>query len=209
MHIASLGRRPAILAGLAAALAFSAPAAAAPAIGQPAPEFSVVDTGGVARSLTDLRGKVVVLEWTNADCPFVAKHYRAANMQALQKRAAAEGVVWLSVISSAPGEQGHVDAAEADRLTQSRDAAPSGVVLDPDGRLGRAYGAVTTPHMYVIDGAGTLRYMGGIDSIGSTRAEDLAKAEPLFLNAMQAVVGGREVAQPLTRPYGCAVKYKG
>lgn len=205
---ASLGRRATVVAGVVAALAFSAPAEAAPAIGQPAPEFSVVDTNGTPRKLSDLKGKVVVLEWTNADCPFVAKHYGAANMQALQKQAAAEGVVWLSVISSAPGEQGHVDAAEANRLTQARDAAPAGVVLDPDGRLGKTYGALTTPHMYVIDGQGTLRYMGGIDSIASTRAEDLTKADPLFKTAMQAVVGGQQVAQPVTRPYGCSVKYK-
>lgn len=201
--------RPAMVAGVLAALAFAAPAQAAPAIGQPAPEFSVVDTSGTPRKLSDLKGKVVVLEWTNADCPFVGKHYGAANMQALQKQAAAEGVVWLSVISSAPGEQGHVDAAEANRLTRSRDAAPAGVLLDPEGRLGRAYGAVTTPHMYVIDGQGVLRYMGGIDSIPSTNAADVQKADPLFRTAMQAVVQGQPVAQPVTRPYGCSVKYKG
>jgi len=201
-------RQTLILGGVTLlALALPLPALAAPQVGSPAPEFAVVDTNGTMRRLADLRGKVVVLEWTNADCPFTIKHYTSANMQNLQKQAAAEGVVWLSVISSAPGEQGYVNAAEANRLTDSRRAAPTAVLLDPEGKLGRLYGAVTTPHMYVIDAKGVLRYMGGIDSIASTNVADVEKAKPLFRDAMQAVVAGQAVPNPVTRPYGCSVKY--
>ncbi len=201
-------RRTLILGGVAlVALALPFPAFAAPQVGSPAPEFAVTDTSGTMRKLSDLRGKVVVLEWTNADCPFTIKHYKSANMQKLQKQAAGEGVVWLSVISSAPGEQGYVDAAEANRLTATRAAAPTAVLLDPEGKLGRLYGAVTTPHMFVIDAQGVLRYMGGIDSIASTNVADVDKAKPLFRDAMQAVVSGQPVAAPVTRPYGCSVKY--
>jgi peroxiredoxin len=201
-------RRTLILGGVSLlALGMPFPAFAAPQVGAPAPEFAVADTNGTMRRLSDLRGKVVVLEWTNADCPFTIKHYKSANMQNLQKQATAEGVVWLSVISSAPGEQGYVDAAEANRLTANRDAAPTGVLLDPEGKLGRLYGAVTTPHMFVVDAKGVLRYMGGIDSIASTNVADVDKAKPLFRDAMQAVVTGQAVANPVTRPYGCSVKY--
>lgn len=205
----SISRRHTLILGGVSLLALGLPlpALAAPQVGSPAPEFAVVDTKGTMRRLSDLRGKVVVLEWTNADCPFTVKHYKSANMQKLQKQATGEGVVWLSVISSAPGEQGYVDPAEANRLTASRDAAPTGVLLDPEGKLGRLYGAVTTPHMYVIDASGVLRYMGGIDSIASTNVVDVDKAMPLFRDAMQAVVTGQQVANPVTRPYGCSIKY--
>ena len=205
----SISRRQTLILGGVALLGLGLPlpAFAAPQVGAPAPEFAMVDTKGTLRKLSDLRGKVVVLEWTNADCPFTIKHYKSANMQTLQKQATGEGVVWLSVISSAPGEQGYVDAAEANRLTVSRDAAPTAVLLDPDGKLGRLYGAVTTPHMFVVDAKGVLRYMGGIDSIASTNVADVEKAKPLFREAMQAVVTGRTVANPVTRPYGCSIKY--
>jgi len=207
--LSSRFRRRAVLAGgaLLLACAGALPALAAPQIGQPAPAFALADTNGTMRRLADLRGKVVVLEWTNADCPFTIKHYKSGNMQSLQKQAAGEDVVWLSVISSAPGQQGYVNAAEANRLSTSRGASPTGVLLDPKGDLGRLYGAVTTPHMFVIDREGMLRYMGGIDSIASTSVSDVTKAKPLFLDAMQAVVQGKPVAAPVTRPYGCSVKY--
>ena len=190
-----------------ASLLHGRPALAAPQIDQPAPEFDVTDTNGASYRLADLRGKVVVLEWTNADCPYVRKHYGSSNMQDLQREATAAGIVWLSVISSAPGTQGHVSAEEANRLTESRGAAPSGVVLDPEGTLGRAYEAKTTPHMYVIDQAGVLRYMGGIDSIPSKDVDDLAEAEPYLKNAFLAVASGQKVTNAVTRPYGCSVKY--
>lgn len=189
------------------ALLRATPALAAPQVGQPAPAFSATDTNGVARDLASLKGKVVVLEWTNADCPFVRKHYGATNMQKLQKEATAAGAVWLSVISSAPGEQGHVDAARANELTASRGAAPTGIILDPDGTIGRAYVAQTTPHMYIIDQQGVLRYMGGIDSIASTQVADIGKAQPYFREAFLAVSQGQPVKNAVTRPYGCTVKY--
>ena len=185
----------------------STPAHAAPQVGKPAPDFSLADTNGGTQSLADLRGKTVVLEWTNHDCPFVKKHYNADNMQTIQREAAAANVVWLSVISSPPGEQGHVSAEKANELTTTRNAAPTAVVLDPQGQMGRAYGAQVTPHMYIISAEGTLLYMGGIDSIPSTRAEDLQKATPYFRDALTAVVKGEAIKNAVTRPYGCAVKY--
>lgn len=204
-----LSRRATLAIPLGAVLMPALPrlAQAAPVIGAPAPDFAAPDQDGTMRRLADFRGKVVVLEWTNHDCPFVRKHYGSNNMQALQKQAAERGLVWLSVISSPPGEQGHVDGAGARRLTTERGAAPAAVLLDPESRMARAYGATTTPHMYVIDGEGLLRYMGGIDSIASNRAEDVPKAEPLARNAMLAVADGRPVERAVTRNYGCAIKY--
>ncbi|MBQ5948065.1 redoxin domain-containing protein [Massilia sp. ST3] len=184
------------------------PAMAAPAVGQPAPDFTAVDSKGKQHKLADLKGKVVVLEWTNHECPYVKKHYGSSNMQNLQQQARQAGVVWLSVISSAPGEQGSVDGARADELTASRKAAPAAVLLDPQGGIGKAYDARTTPHMYVIDTKGVLRYAGGIDSIPSAKVDDIARAEPLFKTAMESVLKGEEVKQAVTRPYGCGVKYK-
>lgn len=196
----------AALAGAGSMFA-AAPALAAPAVGQPAPAFVALDSKGQQHKLADLKGKVVVLEWTNHECPYVKKHY-TSNMQNLQKQAKQMGVVWLSVISSAPGEQGNVSGARADELTASRQAAPTAVLLDPQGTIGKAYDARTTPHMYVIDARGILRYAGGIDSIATARLADIDKAEPLFKNALESVVKGETVAQAVTRPYGCSVKYK-
>lgn len=183
------------------------PLSAAPRVGEPAPDFAEADTAGVTRALADYAGRTVVLEWTNHDCPFVRKHYDSGNMQALQKEAADTGVVWLSVISSAPGKQGHVRAAEAERLTAARDAAPAAVLLDPDGSMGRAYGARTTPHMFVIDGDGIVRYMGGIDSMATADPADVPRATPYVAEALAALAAGEPVPNPVTRPYGCSVKY--
>jgi hypothetical protein len=180
---------------------------AAPQIGVAAPDFTAVDSDGRTVRLADLRGKVVVLEWTNDGCPFVAKWYGSGAMQQLQRDAAAKGAVWLSVISSAPGEQGYADGARADQLTASRQAAPAHVLLDPKGSLGHLYSAVTTPHIFVVSPDGVLAYMGGADSIASTRIEDMARAEPYAREAIDAVVSGQPVAHPVTRPYGCSVKY--
>lgn len=164
--------------------------------------------GGDGRAPFGLvRGKVVVLEWTNADCPFTRKHYESGNMQSLQALARDHGVVWLSIISSAPGKQGYVDGRGADELSRTRHAVPTAVLLDPSGSVGRLYHAKTTPHLFVIDARGDLRYMGGIDSIATTDVSDIAKAEPYLKEAMLAVVDGRPVAHPVTRPYGCSVKY--
>lgn len=185
-----------------------APALAAPAVGQAAPSFVAVDSKGQQHKLADFKGKVVVLEWTNHECPYVQKHYKSSNMQNLQKQAKQAGVVWLSVISSAPGEQGHVAGAKADELTAGRQALPTAVLLDPQGGIGKSYDARTTPHMYVIDAKGILRYAGGIDSIASNKPADIEKADPLFKTALESVLKGENVAQPVTRPYGCSVKYK-
>ncbi|MDZ4867842.1 MAG: thioredoxin family protein [Alphaproteobacteria bacterium] len=192
----------------AVALALSATAAiAAPTIGEPAPAFSAIDTAGKTRSLSEFKGKTVVLEWTNDGCPYVKKHYGAGNMQKLQQEATAGGSVWLTIISSAPGKQGHVDAAGANQLTTSRGAKPSAVLLDPKGDVGRAYEAQTTPHMFVIDKAGTLRYMGAIDDQPTTEADSIPKARNYVREALAAVGSGGKVAQTATDPYGCSVKY--
>ena len=182
-------------------------AAASLQIGQPAPDFTATDSKGNAINLSQYRGKTVVLEWTNAECPFTHKHYASGNMQSIQALAQKNGVVWLSVISSAPGKQGYVNGPAADALTQSRHAAPTAVLLDPSGTVGRLYGAKTTPHMFVIDQNGALQYMGGIDSIATPDAEDIAKAEPYLKEAMLAVAQGGPVTHAVTRPYGCSVKY--
>jgi len=175
-------------------------------VGQPAPNFTAVDSKGVSHSLSEYRGKPVVLEWTNADCPFTRKHYTSGNMQSVQTLAHRDGVVWLSVISSAPGKQGYVDGAGADALTRQRGAAPAAVLLDPSGSVAHLYHAKTTPHMYVIDRDGTLKYMGGM---ASTDVSDIAGAEPYLKEAMQAVVDNKPVPHPVTKPYGCSIKYQG
>jgi peroxiredoxin len=182
-------------------------AAGAVLIGQPAPEFTATDSKGAPVSLSQYRGKVVVLEWTNADCPYTHKHYASGNMQSLQSLAQKNGVVWLSVISSAPGKQGYVNGPGADQLTVSRGASPTAVLMDPSGTLGRLYGAKTTPHMFVIDKNGALQYMGGIDSLATADASDIPHAEPYLKEAMLAVTEGHPVAHAVTRPYGCSVKY--
>lgn len=190
---------------LAALLA--TPTLAAPKVGEPAPAFTATDSRGESVQLADYRGKFVVLEWTNHECPFVRKHYESGNMQSLQKQATAEGAVWLSVISSAPGKQGQVDGKGADALTASRKAAPSAVLLDPPGAVGRLYEAKTTPHMFIVDPKGTLVYMGGIDSIPSADADDIAKARPYVKVALAEAMAGKPVSEAVTKPYGCAVKY--
>ncbi|MGY6629387.1 MAG: thioredoxin family protein [Wenzhouxiangella sp.] len=193
-------------AGLA--LGLSIPALAAPQIGQPAPDFSVVDTAGTTHSLADFRGQTVVLEWTNHDCPFVVKHYGAGNMQDQQRMAREEHeAVWLTVISSRPGSQGHVTPEQADELTASRDAFPTAVLLDEDGTMGRAFDARVTPHMYIIDADGILVYMGGIDSNPSANPDDIPGATQFVVAALEDMAAGREIAQATTRPYGCTVKY--
>lgn len=176
-------------------------------IGEPAPDFEGVDSSGKVQRLADYRGKIVVLEWTNHDCPFVRKHYGAGNMQDQQRQAATQGVVWLSVISSAPGKQGHVSPAEADELTRNRNAQPHAVILDTGGKIGRSYNAKTTPHMYIIDAAGKLVYMGGIDSITSSNPDDISRATQYVRAALQEMAAGKPVSTAVTKPYGCSVKY--
>jgi peroxiredoxin len=188
-------------------LVMPAPAWATPKVGVAAPTFTANATTGQAVSLADQRGKIVILEWTNHDCPYVVKHYSTNNMQALQKEATGQGVVWLTIISSAPGTQGHVSAAQADQLTATRKASPTAVLLDPTGVVGKAYGATNTPHMYVIDKAGLLQYAGAIDDRPTTRRGDIQGAQNYVREALQAVAAGQPVKTPVTRAYGCTVKY--
>lgn len=189
-------------------LVVSATVVAAPQIGEPAPDFSVVDTKGDMHSLSDYAGQKVILEWTNHECPFVAKHYGAGNMQEQQRIAREEhDVVWLTIISSKPGSQGHVSPEKADELTASRDAYPNAVLLDESGDTGRAYDARVTPHMYIIDEDGILRYMGGIDSIPSADQDDIPDATQYVMVALDDLAAGEEISHKTTRPYGCTVKY--
>ncbi|CAH1661898.1 PPO candidate 1 [Hyphomicrobiales bacterium] len=202
--------RQTFIAGLAiAGLALPAAALAqgAPKVGAPAPAFQAVDADGRTRNLSEFAGKTVILEWTNHDCPYVRKHYNSATMQTLQKDMAKEGIVWLSVISSPQGEQGHVDGARAKELSVQRDAAPAGILLDPNSRMARAYGAQTTPHMYVIDPKGTLAYMGAIDDKPSSSASSLNGAKSYVRQAVTELKAGRPVSEASTKAYGCVVKY--
>ncbi|MFT7775747.1 redoxin domain-containing protein [Roseateles sp.] len=192
---------------LLTALILPALAHASASVDAPAPAFTATTADGKTVNLADYKGKTVVLEWTNHDCPYVKKHYGSGNIPSQQKAAAAQGVVWLQVISSAPGQQGFVDGATAQKLNTDRGAAPAATLLDPKGELGKLYGAQTTPHMYVIKADGTLAYKGGIDSIATAKVEDIAKAEPYVTEALAAVAAGRKVEKASTRPYGCSVKY--
>lgn len=194
-----------IVAGILAGLA--AVAAAQAVVGQPAPAFTATDSNGKPESLADFKGKWVVLEWTNNDCPFVKKHYGSGNMQKLQKAYTGKGVTWLSVISSAPGQQGFADGAKANSLTQERGAAPTAVLLDPQGKLGHLYGAKTTPHIYVIDPQGRLVYNGAIDDKPSTDAADIAGAKNYLASALDQAMAGKPVTVASSQPYGCSVKY--
>jgi peroxiredoxin len=184
-----------------------AAAGASPKVGAAAPLFTATATNGKPVSLADQRGKIVILEWTNHDCPYVRKHYETSNMQALQKEAVGQGVVWLTLISSAPGTQGHVSPSQADELTTSRKAGPTAVLLDPTGVVGKMYGATNTPHMYVIDKNGTLMYAGAIDDRPTSRRSDVQGAQNYVREALRAVTAGQPVKTPVTRAYGCTVKY--
>lgn len=182
-------------------------AAAGARVDAAAPGFTVAATTGQSVSLADQRGKLVILEWTNHDCPYVRKHYETGNMQALQKETTAQGVIWLTLISSSPGTQGYVTPKQADELTTTRKASPTSVLLDPTGIVGKAYGATNTPHMYLIDNNGLLVYAGAIDDRPTTRRADVQGARNYVRAALEDVAAGRQVQTPATRAYGCTVKY--
>lgn len=194
---------------LAALLALSAiPAASAQiAIGEPAPAFELPDARGNLHRLSDHVGSVVVLEWINVDCPFVKKHYAPGHMQSLQEKYAAQGVVWLSICSSAPGQQGHFEADEWPGVAETVGSKAAAILLDPAGTVGRAYEAKTTPHMFVIDAQGLLAYDGAIDDKRSTNPADIPNARPYLTEAVDALLAGNPVPTPKTVPYGCSVKY--
>ncbi len=175
--------------------------------GKPAPDFSLKDSTGKTVKLSDFKGKTVVLEWTNRDCPYVRKHYNSGNMQELQKQASDSSVVWLTLMSSAPGQQGHETAETAVALTKERKATPTAFLLDPEGKVGHAFDAHVTPHMYVIDKAGVLAYMGAIDDKPTANVADVKTARPYAKEAIEAVVAGQPVKVASTRAYGCTIKY--
>ena len=202
-----VARRSLLLGSADVALMPAVAFANGPDIGKQAPAFTAVDSNGKTWSLADLKGKVVVIETTNHDCPYVRKHYNGKNMQDQQREAAAKGVVWLTSASSAKGEQGYVTAAEANQLTSSRDAAPAAVLLDPQSKIARAYGATVTPHMYIIDANGVLVYKGGIDSIASSSVSDIPKAKQFVRVGLGEVLAGKPVTDSSTRAYGCTLKY--
>lgn len=197
----------AILSSLTLSLAFAVSSALAkPEIGQPAPGFTLTDVDGNSHSLSDFAGKTVVLEWTNHECPFVVKHY-TGNMQAQQKAATGDGVVWLTINSSATGQQGHVNAEQAKALMAQHGWAGTAYLYDTPGEVARAYDAKVTPHMYIIDGDGVLRYMGGIDSNPSANPADIPAATQYVEVALGELADGDEVSQTSTRPYGCGIKF--
>lgn len=195
-----------ILAGIIL-LGFAAPVLAAET-GQAAPDFEAVDAlSGQPFKLSDHKGKIVVLEWTNHECPFVMKHYSTGNMQKTQKAAHEKGAEWVSIVSSAPGRQGHVTPEDAKKIVADAGAEPDAKILDESGAIGKLYGAQTTPHMFVIAADGTLVYAGAIDDQPSPAHETVEGAKNYVLAALDELLAGKPVSTPLTQSYGCAVKY--
>jgi peroxiredoxin len=176
-------------------------------VGKPAPDFTLQDCNGKFVTLSDHKGKVVVLEWVNHGCPFVVKHYGAGNMQKLQADATAKGVVWLSICSSAPGKQGHMAAADARKACGEKQTASTAYLLDESGEVGKKYGAKRTPEMYVIDANGVLVYHGAIDDKKSTDPGDIAGAKNYVATALDEILAGKPVSTSKTEAYGCSVKY--
>ncbi len=177
-------------------------------VGAPAPAFTLADAGGTPHALADYRGKYVVLEWVNFGCPFVRKHYDSGNMQGLQKTFTRKGVVWLTICSSAPGKQGYFEGQELTERIAAEKSQATAYLVDKEGAVGQAYGAKTTPHMFVIDPEGTLIYEGGIDDRASTSKEDLKIAVNYVREALDAALDGKPVKVTTSRPYGCSVKYR-
>ncbi len=194
-----------ITAAIVGALTISA--SFAKEVGKPAPEFTAKTVKGTEVSLADYKDKVVVMEWLNFDCPFVKKHYSGKNMQTLQATYAEKGVIWLTVNSSAEGKQGYLEASKLAEKVAAEGSKATEVIVDTDGKVGKAFDAKVTPHMMIIAKDGTLAYSGAIDSNPSTNAADVATAEKLFANALDAVLAGKEVTNASNKPYGCGVKY--
>ncbi len=194
---------------LAALAMFAAvPAIAAPEVGKAAPDFTATDINGAPFKLSDHKGKIVVLEWTNSECPFVVKHYETNNMQKTQKAALDKGVEWITINSSAPGKQGNVTAEEEKKIIADKDASNTAAILDPSGEIGHLYEASTTPHMFVIDKDGNVAYMGAIDDNSSPKHETVEGAKNYVLTALDELAAGTPVTTPVTQPYGCGVKYE-
>jgi peroxiredoxin len=196
-----IGTATVVIVLLATAAAFAA------RVGQPAPDFVATDSNCQSHHLADYRGKFVVLEWHNNGCPYTQKHYQSGNMENLQREWTARGVIWFTVISSAPGEQGYVTAAQENDYMRQMHAAPTAALLDSDGQLGRLYDAKTTPHMFVINPDGVLIYNGAIDDRPSTDASDITGATNYVSQALTEAMAGKPVSVATTWPYGCSVKY--
>lgn len=197
------------IAALACATALIAPAVhAAATVGQPAPAFSLQDTSGRTRTLAEFKGKTVVLEWINPGCPFVRKHYDSANLPGLQQEFTGKQVVWLAINSTEKAATDYLPAAELAAWVHARKGAPSAMLMDEEGTVGRAYGARTTPHLYIVNAAGTLVYAGGIDSIASARVGDIKAATNYVRQGLDELQDGKSISQPVTAPYGCTIKYK-
>lgn len=176
-------------------------------IDSPAPDFTLTDINGKEHKLSDYKGKYVVLEWTNANCPFVKKHYESGNMQALQKKYGKKEVVWLTICSSAPGKDGYFDAKDLQKIYKEKKIASTAYLRDSDGKVGHTYGAKTTPHMYVINPDGVLIYNGAIDDKPSTKTADIEGANNYVQASLDASMAGKKIEQKTTTPYGCSVKY--
>ena len=206
----SLSRRglAALAAGLFAAGIVATEAQAAAAVGQPAPDFSAVDTSGKTRKLSEFRGKTVVLEWVNPGCPFVRKHYNSANMPRLQKEFTGKEVVWLAVNSTEKAASDYLAPAQLASWMQEKSAQPTATLMDEEGAIGKAYGARTTPHMYIVNAQGVLVYAGGIDSIPSARADDIKTATNYVRQGLNEALAGKPVSTATSQPYGCTIKYK-
>jgi peroxiredoxin len=183
-------------------------AQAEPVVDQAAPAFSAKTADGKTIDLASFKGKTVVLEWTNHDCPFVKKHYdKSGNIPALQKEFTAKGITWLQVVSSAPGKQGYVDGAAAIKVNKDRNAVPTNTILDPEGTLAKLYGAQTSPHFFIINDKGVLVYKGGVDNVASNKPEDIAGATNYVRESLSAIAAGKKVPNPSTKPYGCSIKF--
>jgi peroxiredoxin len=187
-------------------LASTTPARAAQ-VGAAAPDFHGTDSTGKTQSLDQYKGKFVVLEWHNHDCPYTIKHYKSGNMQSLQKEWTAKGVVWFTVISSAPGTQGYVDAGQENAYMKKMGAQPTAAILDPKGEIGHLYQAKTTPNMFIIDPSGKLIYAGAIDDHATPEISDIQSSKNYVSAALSEAMNGKAVQTPVTRPYGCSVKY--
>jgi peroxiredoxin len=182
--------------------------AASAVVGQSAPDFSAVDTAGKTHKLSDFKGKLVVLEWTNPGCPFVMKHYGGGNMQGLQKEFTGKGVVWLSVNSTEPDSRDYLAPAKLGSWMKEKSGTPTATLMDESGKIGQLYGAKTTPHMYIVSPQGQLIYAGGIDSVPSARVDDIKTATNYVRQGLGEALAGKAISVASTRPYGCSVKYK-
>jgi peroxiredoxin len=197
-----------ILIGLSSVIAAGVYAVDSPSVGSSAPEFSLPDVKGKNHSLTEYKGKYVVLEWFNPECPFVKKHYGSENMQKLQKQFTDKGVVWLTIDSNAPGMEGNLTAEAAEKIMNSWKTHQTALLLDPDGNVGKMYGAKNTPQMFVINPEGKVVYQGAIDSKASPNPNDIPESTNYVKAALEESLAGKPVSNPTTKPYGCSVKYK-